>query len=115
LLAGEKRNARDIGLRAAALVSDLRDPEPEIPALGVPVTRIVGLAEAFSLLAAQRSDGAFFPPADEVHCEVLDGQLLLTTLHHSAALVRYAPGVRARPAGADTTGSGSQVNGFRLD
>lgn len=115
LLAGEKTSARDIGLRAAALVSDLRDPEPEVPELGVPLTRIVGLAEAFSLLAAQSSDGAFFPPADEVHCEVLDGELVLTTLHHSAALVRYAPGVRARPAGAGTAGGGPQASGFRFD
>jgi len=115
LLAGEKKGARDIGLRAAALVSDLRDPELEVPDLGVPLTRIVGLAEAFSLLAARQSDGAFFPPADEVRCEVLDGQLVLTTLHHGAALVRYAPGVRARPVGVGTASSGPQVSGFRLD
>ena len=61
----------------------------------MPTTRIVGLPEAFSLLAARDGDGIFAAPGDEVIVEVLDGELVLTTLAHSAALVRYAPGVRA--------------------
>jgi hypothetical protein len=89
-------------LRAGAVVTDLRGPEPALPALDVPITRIVGLPEAFSLLAARRGDGSFHAPREEVVVEVLDGELVLTTLHHSAALVRYAPGVRARlVAGVD--------------
>jgi len=95
LLADKRTSAAEIGIRAAVIVSDLRDPEPELPELGVPVTRIVGLAEAFSLLAARDAHGIFAAPAGEVIVEVLDGELVLTTLHHSAALVRYAPGVRA--------------------
>jgi hypothetical protein len=67
-----------------------------VPDLGVPVTRIVGLAEAFSLLAACDAHGTFVAPGTEVVLEVQDGELLVTTLNHSAALVRYAPGVRAR-------------------
>jgi hypothetical protein len=96
LLAEKKTTANDLGLRAAALVTDLRDPAPEVPDLGVPVTRIVGLAEAFSLLAACDAHGTFVAPGTEVVLEVQDGELLVTTLNHSAALVRYAPGVRAR-------------------
>jgi hypothetical protein len=96
LLEEKKTTASDLGLRAAALVTDLRDPAPEVPDLGVPVTRIVGLAEAFSLLAAADAHGTFTAPGSEVLLEVQDGELLITTLRHSAALVRYAPGVRAR-------------------
>ena len=96
LLAEKKTTAGDLGLRAVALVTDLRDPAPAVPDLGVPVTRIVGLAEAFSLLAACDSHGTFVAPGSEVVLEVQDGELLITTLRHSAALVRYAPGVRAR-------------------
>jgi hypothetical protein len=96
LLAEKKTTAGDLGLRAAALVTDLRDPEPALPDLGVPVTRIVGLAEAYSLLAACDAHGTFTAPGTEVVLEVQDGELLITTLRHSAALVRYAPGVRAR-------------------
>jgi len=96
LLADKRTDAAGLGIRAAALVTDLRDPEPEVPELGVPTTRIVGLPEAFSLLAARDGEGVFTPPGDEVVVEVLDGELVLTTLAHSAALVRYAPGVRAR-------------------
>lgn len=96
LLADKKTDATAMGIRATALVSDLRDPRPAtVPDLGVPVTHVVGLAEAFSLLAASDADGVFVAPRDEVIVEVLDGELVLTTLHHSAALVRYAPGVRA--------------------
>jgi hypothetical protein len=115
LLADEKRSARELGLRAAALITDLRDPAPVVLDLGLPLTRIVGLAEAFSLLAAQTPDGAFFPPADEVYCEVLDGQLVLTTLHHTAALVRYAPGVRVRPAGVSPGRGSGAAEGFLVD
>ncbi|MBY0278656.1 hypothetical protein K2Z84_25260 [Candidatus Binatia bacterium] len=96
LLTDKKTTANDIGIRAAAVVTDLRDSAPEVPDLGVPVARIVGLAEAFSLLAACDAHGTFVAPGSEVVLEVQDGELLVTTLHHSAALVRYAPGVRAR-------------------
>ena len=96
LLADKKTTAGDIGIRAAALVTDLRDPAPSLPDLGVPMTRIVGLPEAFSLLAARDAHGVFVAPGSEVVLEVQDGELLVTTLRHSAALVRYAPGVRAR-------------------
>ena len=96
LLAEKKTTANEIGIRAAAIVTDLRDPAPAVPDLGVPVTRIVGLPEAFSLLAACDAHGVFVAPGAEVVLEVQDGELLLTTLRHSAALVRYAPGVRAR-------------------
>ena len=95
LLADKGTSAAELGIRAAAIVTDLRDPEPELPDLGVPATRIVGLPEAFSLLAARDGEGIFAVPGDEVIVEVLDGELVLTTLAHSAALVRYAPGVRA--------------------
>src|SRR5690606_5778787 len=88
--------ASGIGLRGAVVVSDLRDPLPEVPELGVPVARIVGLAEAFSLLAPCDADGVFVVPRGEVIVEVLDGELVVTTLRHSAALVRHATGVRAR-------------------
>lgn len=96
LLEAKHTDASALGIRAAAIVTDLRDPEPELPDLGLPTTRIVGLPEAFSLLAARDGDGVFTAPGDEVVVEVLDGELVLTTLRHSAALVRYAPGVRAR-------------------
>ena len=96
LLADKGTTAADLGIRATAVVGDLRDPEPTLPDLGVPTTRIVGLAEAFSLLAARDADGVFSVPEDEVVVEVLDGELVLTTLHHAAALVRFAPGVRAK-------------------
>ncbi len=95
LLADKGTDATGLGIRAAAIVTDLRDPEPEIPELGVPTTRIVGLAEAFSLLAARDGEGRYAAPGDEVIVEVLDGELVLTTLTHAAALVRFAPGVRA--------------------
>lgn len=96
LLAEKKTTANEIGIRAAAVVTDLRDPAPSVPDLGVPTTRIVGLAEAFSLLAACDAHGVFVAPGSEVVLEVQDGELLVTTLRHSAALVRYATGVRAR-------------------
>jgi hypothetical protein len=96
LLADKGTSAAGLGIRAAAIVGDLRDPEPALPDLGIPTTRIVGLSEAFALLAACDADGVFVAPRDEVLVEVLDGELVLTTLHHSAALVRYAPGVRAK-------------------
>jgi len=96
LLAEKKTTAAGLGIRAAALVTDLRDPAPSVPDLDVPTTRIVGLAEAFSLLAACDPHGIFVAPGSEVVLEVQDGELLVTTLRHSAALVRYAPGVRAR-------------------
>lgn len=95
LLADKHTSARELGIRAVALVTDLRDGTPEVPDLGVPVTRIVGLAEAFSLLAACDAHGTYVAPGDEVVLEVVDGELLVTTLRHSAALVRYATGVRA--------------------
>lgn len=96
LLADKKTTAGDIGIRAAAIVTDLRDPATSLPDLGVPTTRIVGLPEAFSLLAACDAHGIFVAPGSEVVLEVQDGELLITTLRHSAALVRYAPGVKAR-------------------
>lgn len=103
LLAEKGTTAQAMGLRAVAVVGDLRDAASPLPNLGVPVTRIAGLAEAFSLLAARDADGVWVAPREEVVVEVLDGELLLTTLRHSAALVRYATGVRARlvpaPAG----------------
>lgn len=95
LLAEKGTDANGLGIRAAAIVTDLRDPEPEVPDLGVPTTRIVGLAEAFSLLATRDGEGVYAAPGDEVIVEVLDGELVLTTLTHAAALVRFAPGVRA--------------------
>jgi phenylacetate-coenzyme A ligase PaaK-like adenylate-forming protein len=98
LLAEQGTSASGIGIRAVAVLSDLRDAPSSLPRLGVPVTRIAGLAEAFSLLAACDADGIWVVPRDEVVAEVLDGELVLTTLHHSAALVRYATGVRARLA-----------------
>lgn len=96
LLADKHTSAVELGVRSIALVTDLRDPAPELPDLGVPTARIVGLAEAFSLLAACDAHGVFVAPGDEVVLEVVDGELLVTTLRHSAALVRYAPGVRAK-------------------
>jgi phenylacetate-coenzyme A ligase PaaK-like adenylate-forming protein len=96
LLEDKGTTANEIGLRAAVLVSDLRDPLPDAPELGVPVARVVGLAEAFSLLAPCDADGLFSVPSAEVVVEVLEGELVVTTLRHSAALVRYATGVRAR-------------------
>ncbi|MEW6269147.1 MAG: hypothetical protein AB1689_07595 [Thermodesulfobacteriota bacterium] len=96
LLHDKGTTATDMGIRAAVLVSDLRDPLPDAPELGVPVARIVGLAEAFSLLAPCDADGVFTVPRADVLVELLDGELVLTTLRHSAALVRYATGVRAR-------------------
>jgi hypothetical protein len=98
LLAEHRTSAAAIGIACAAVVADLRDGEPVVPDLGVPVTWIGGLAEAFSLMASRDRDGVFAAPPGEVFCEVLDGRLIVTTLHHSAALVRYAPGVRARSA-----------------
>lgn len=95
LLADKGTDANGLGIRAAAIVTDLRDPEPEIPELGVPTTRIVGLAEAYSLLAARDGEGVYAAPGDHVVVEVLDGELVLSTLTHTAALVRFAPGVRA--------------------
>lgn len=108
IAAGHGGSVEALGICAVALLTDLRDPEPEVPALGVPVRRIVGLAEAFSLLAVREDDGLFHPPADEVACEIVDGRLLVTTLGHGAALVRFDTGVRAEPT---TGGAGS---GFRL-
>jgi len=103
LLAEKGTTAKEIGIRAIAVLSDLRDPPAPLPPLGVPVARIAGLAEAFSLLAVCDADGVWVAPRDEVVVEVLDGELVITTLHHSAALVRYATGTRARlvspPAG----------------
>jgi hypothetical protein len=96
LLADKGTTAPALGIRAAAIVGDLRDPEADVPDLGIATTRIVGLAEAFSLLAARDAHGVFVAPGSEVVVEVLDGELVLTTLHHSAALVRYATGVRAK-------------------
>jgi hypothetical protein len=109
LLEAKQMTARALGLRAAALVTDARDPEPELPQFDVPLTRIVGLAEAFSLLAVRGPDGVYAVPSDEVIVEVLDGELVLTTLAHCAALVRYAPGVRAERASPAAGGPG-----FRL-
>lgn len=113
LLADKGTSAPALGLRAIALVTDVREPEPELPDLGLPVHRLIGLAEAFALLAARAVDGRFYPPAGEVVAEVLDGQLVLTTLQHSAALVRYAPGVRARSTQRAAAG-GLREQGFEL-
>jgi len=103
LLAEKETTASAVGIRAVAVLSDLRDPPSALPPLGVPVARIAGLAEAFSMLAVSEADGIWVVPRDEVVVEVVDDELLVTTLHHSAALVRYATGVRARlvaaPAG----------------
>lgn len=106
LLGAKGTSAPGIGIRAAALVTDLRDAEPRVPDLGVPTTRVVGLAEAFSLLAASDTDGVYRVPAGEVLVEVVDGELLLTTLRHSAALIRYAPGVTARLVSVEARGDG---------
>jgi hypothetical protein len=114
LLRERRATASSLGLRGVALVTDLRDPVPDpavVEALAVPVTRIVGLAEAYSLLAARDQRGCFLVPPTEVVVEVQEGELLLTTLEHSAALVRYAPGVRAEVV-RDEAGS---VVGFALD
>ncbi|HZR81801.1 MAG TPA: hypothetical protein VFD92_11945 [Candidatus Binatia bacterium] len=113
LLAEQRKAASALGLAGIALVTDVRDPEPEVPSFDVGVRRIVGLAEAFSLLAAQEDDGAFYPPSDEVVVEIAAGELVVTALRHSAALARYAPGARAEiveRAGAD----GRREPGFRL-
>ncbi len=100
LLDEKQVSATWLGLSGLAVVTDLRDSEPVTAGFDVPVTRIAGLAECFGLMCARSSEGAYFPPADEILVEVLDGQLVLTALVHSAALVRYAPGVRARVVGA---------------
>jgi hypothetical protein len=113
LLAAQSLAAAALGLRGLAVVTDVREREPEIPLLGIPTCRLVGLPEAFSLLAARGADEAFYPPAEEVVVEVLDGRLVLTTLHHSAALTRYAPGVRAEIA-RRTDATGHVETGFRL-
>jgi phenylacetate-coenzyme A ligase PaaK-like adenylate-forming protein len=113
LLDERATDAARVGLRAAAIVTDLRDPEPSLPELGISLTRIVGLPEAFGLLAARGADGVYVPPREEVWAEVIDGELVLTTLHHSAALVRYAPGVRARMAPDKAAEPGSPA-GFVL-
>ena len=114
LLESRQTTASGLGLRGAALVTDLAERVPALPALDVPLTRIVGRPEAFSLLAAADGDGVYRAPADEVVVEVLDGELVLTTLRHSAALVRFAPGVRARPVPA-REGAPANETGFRLD
>ncbi len=97
LLAQKDTTAAALGLGGMAIVTDLRDrAEAPTPGFDVPVTCIAGLAECFGMMAARSPDGNHAPPPDEIVVEVLDGELLLTTLGHSAALIRYAPGVRAR-------------------
>jgi hypothetical protein len=113
LVAEKGTSAAALGLSGAAIVTDVRDGEPEIPDLGLPCRRVVGLAEAFSLLAARAEDGAFYPPPEEVVVEVVDGRLVLTVVAHSAALTRYAPGARAEIARRDGA-SGTPEIGFRL-
>ncbi len=99
LLAAQGTTAAGLGLGGVALVTDLRDrAAAPPPGFDVPVTCIAGLAECFGMMAARSPAGNHVPPPDEVVVEVLDGELLLTTLGHSAALIRYAPGVRARLA-----------------
>ena len=95
LLADKKTTAGDIGIRAAAIVTDLRDPATSLPDLGVPTTRIVGFPRR-SPAGRLRRARHLRRPGSEVVLEVRDGELLITTLRHSAALVRYAPGVKAR-------------------